>query len=144
MSKNVILFTIAAALGVTSGAALAQANSASRAAAGVTGLATANGPFIAIPMVSALSSPTSVAVARTPDVLLLPQNLTVAASHYSAATLTHDGKSTRLADAAPDLAKAVPGAEKSSKLPGSLRKTKDEAGALERHAKRPHQVPICE
>jgi hypothetical protein len=144
MSKNVILFTIAGTLCLVSGAALAQANNSSRAPTGTGGLSAANGPFIAIPMVSALSLPATVDVARTPVNLSMPQNLAVAASNFSVASLTHDSKSTHRVDAAPDLPNAVPGSEKSSKGPGSLRKTKDDTGVLERHAKRPHQIPVCE
>lgn len=144
MSKNVILVTLAGMLWAGSGSALAQANNVSRGPVAGTGLSTVNGMFIALPTVSALSLPTTVAVAHTPGNLSTSPSLGVAASKFTAGTPTHGSKSLHLADAAPGLESTTPGTEKSSKVSGSLRKTQEDSRSVERHAKRPHQIPICE
>jgi len=129
MSKSVILITIAGALWVATGGALAQSASVGRAPTVGVNPNIATGLLPTIPSVSALNRPLAVSVARIPENVVAPQGGPVAASGRAVGLLDTTGKALDK--------------EKSAKESGSSKNVKEASLAVNAQRKELHQLPTC-
>ena len=126
MYKTVIRITIAGALCVAAGSALAQGNSAARVA--VAGAAASG--TIAVPSLSALNRPMAVPVARAPDL--------VADSAFG-----RIGAAPGLYDAKPGQAGISPDRERTTEDSDASRKSEAASQSAGLQHKQLHQIPTC-
>ena len=127
MYKTVIRITIAGALCVAAGSALAQGNSAARVA--VTGAAASGN--IAVPSLSALNRPIAVPVTRA------------SADLVAGTAFGRIGAAPGLYDAKPGQAGISPDWEKTSKDSDASRKSEAASQSAGLQHKQLHQIPTC-
>ena len=127
MYKTVIRITIAGALCVAAGSALAQGNSAARVA--VAGAAASG--TIAVPSLSALNRPISVPVTRAPADLV------------AGTAIGRIGTAPGLSGVIPGQAGISPDREKTSKDSDASRKSEAASQSAGLQHKQLHQIPTC-
>jgi hypothetical protein len=142
MSKSVIIVTVAGALWVASGSALAQASNNGRGPAAGVNPSALN--VIAIPSVSAINMPIATAVARTQAIGVNPPGLVVAASKFAIAEPSPDATH-------PDKSPGTLSVTSDTRLREKLAKESDASLGThvalrsdEQQAKRTRQIPFCE
>ena len=129
MSKNVILITIAGALWIATGGALAQSAKVGRGTIVGVDSTNATGLLLTNPSVSALIRPLEVSMTRIPEYFVAPEGRPVAASGRAVGLLDTTGEA---------LDKG-----KSANKSGSSKNEKEASLAVDAQRKELHRIPSC-